>query len=258
MKTQRITIDPFFWRRLKRWNDGIGALIEERRGEPSESEPVDALGFVLEHGTELPPELLRDEISVMIVGGAHPVGTALSAALDNLCRYPEEGQKVIDEVRAFVAAKDGQPFTLDEVSALEHLDRFADESIRISPPIHTISRRVKPGKVAVVNGYELAANTEVLFPPFAIHRNPALWPDPLAFRPDRFLEPPQPYTFIPFGVGERKCLGRSYARMCVRVMLTVLLSEFDLSIDTSRPVVYKLGPLMMVPKNPLTGRITMT
>jgi cytochrome P450 len=169
VKTQGITIDPRFRRKLERWNDGIGDLIEARRGEGSESAPVDALGFVLEHGTGLPPELLRDEISVMIIGGVHPVGTAMSAALDNLCRYPDEGQRVIDEVRAFVGAKGGQPFTLDEVNALEHLDRFADESIRLSPPVHIISRAVKPGKTAVVNGYEIAANTEVVFAPFAVH-----------------------------------------------------------------------------------------
>jgi cytochrome P450 len=122
--------------------------------------------------------------------------------------------------------------------------------------VHIISRAVKPGKTAVVNGYEIAANTEVVFAPFAVHRNPALWEDPLAFRPDRFRDQPQPFTFMPFGVGERTCMGRSYARMCVRVMLTVLLSEFDLSIDTSRPLVYKSGPLVIVPKHPLTGRIT--
>lgn len=256
VKTQGITIDPWFWGKLRGWNDGIAAVIEAQRGEQAESTPVDALGVVLEHGTELSPELLRDEISLMIIGGVGGVSTALSSALDNLCRYPEEGQRVIDEVRAFVGAKGGQPITLDEVNGLEHLDRFADESIRLAPPVHIISRAVKPGETAVVNGYELAAKTEVVFAPFAVHRNPALWEEPLAFRPDRFLDEPQPYTFMPFGVGERTCIGRSYARMCIRVMLAVLLSEFDLSIDTSRPMGYKSGPLIIVPKNPLTGNVS--
>lgn len=261
LKTQGITINPWFWRKLERWNAGITRIIADRNQAHSadsgaESLPNDALGFVLRRGTQLSPEQLRDEVSTMLIGGIHPVATALSAALYNLCRYPDEARPVIDEVRRFAASEGGKSPSLEAIMGLGCLDRFVDETMRLSPPVHIISRAVKPGKVARVNGYEVPTGTEVVFSPFAVHRNPDLWPSPLEFRADRFLSPPEPYTYFPFGVGERTCMGQPYAKLCLRAMLFVLLSEFELSVDTSRALENKSGPLIIVPKHPLMGQIS--
>jgi cytochrome P450 len=255
--TQGITIDPFFWRVLARWNRQIAAFIDARRqAAPAEGPPVDALAFVMRHGTALSPTALRDEVSTMLLGGIHPVGTALSAALHNLSRFPAAARPVVDEARAFAAGLRGRDATADEYLALPHLDRFIDESMRLAPPVHIISRRVKDGRVAVVNGHQLEAGTEVIYAPFAVHRNPTLWPDPLEFRPDRFLSEPEPFTYLPFGLGERTCMGRPYARLCLRVVIATLLSAYDLAVDASKPLATASGPLILVPKHPLVGRIT--
>ena len=159
-------------------------------------------------------------------------------------------------MRAFAAGRGDSGATAEEYLALPHLDRFVDESMRLAPPVHIISRKVKAGHVAVVNDHELEAGTEVIYSPFAVHRNPDLWPDPLEFRPDRFLTDAEPFTYLPFGLGERTCMGKPYARLCLRVVIATLLADYNLALDASKPLATASGPLILVPKHPLLGRIT--
>ena len=73
LTTQGVTFDPCFWRVLARWNGRITAFIDARwQAAPSEGPPVDALAFVMRRGTELPPILLRDEVSTMLLGASTP------------------------------------------------------------------------------------------------------------------------------------------------------------------------------------------
>jgi len=258
LKTNGTTLDPRFWWVLRRWHQEISEVVDRRFQQGADAvAPTDALGFVTKNGTKLPRDILKDEVSTMIVGGVHPVATALSAALYNLCRYPDEGRRVMDEVRDVASRRDLRTLTLADVKALECLDRFADESMRLYPPVHIIMRAVLPGKVGVLGGYALPANTEVVFSPWVMHRTARYWEAPLEFRPARFAKAPAPYTFMPFGVGERTCMGQPYARLCIRIVLATLLTEANIEVNVSKPLALAFGPLIIVPKNPLHGQLSL-
>jgi cytochrome P450 len=61
-----------------------------------------------------------------------------------------------------------------------------------------------------------------------MQRSPQVYADPLRFRPERFLEPQAPYTFIPFGGGARRCIGASFAMMEIKTVLRTVLERVEL------------------------------
>jgi len=94
-----------------------------------------------------------------------------------------------------------------------------------------------PRKLSVpldLGGYRLPAGALVAASVRGVQRSPQLYPDPLAFRPKRFLERRAPYTFIPFGGGERRCIGASFALMEARTVLRAVLQRVELRADRPR------------------------
>ena len=80
-----------------------------------------------------------------------------------------------------------------------------------------------------VDGVHLPAGTDVTPAIWLAHTRPEAYPDPYAFRPERFLDkPPSTYTWIPFGGGVRRCIGAAFAEMEMRVVLGEILRRFDL------------------------------
>ena len=97
------------------------------------------------------------------------------------------------------------------------------ETLRLYPAGWTGSRRA--ARDITVAGVDIAEGTLVLYSPYLTHRDPALWPEPTAFRPERFeaAEPPAGYWgYIPFAAGPRTCLGRHYAQLLMRTALGAL------------------------------------
>jgi cytochrome P450 len=105
------------------------------------------------------------------------------------------------------------------------------ETLRLYPAGWTGSRRA--ARDVTVGEVEIEEGTLVLYSPYLTHRDPALWPDPTRFRPERFEAgtPPAGYWgYIPFAAGPRTCLGRHYAQLLLRTVLSVL-SERHLRFD---------------------------
>jgi cytochrome P450 len=102
----------------------------------------------------------------------------------------------------------------------------AKETLRLRPVVPLVLRRVKiPTEIA---GYELPAGVSVAPNILLLHRRPDLYPDPAAFRPERFLERPAgTYTWIPFGGGVRRCLGASLALLELKAVLRVIAERVD-------------------------------
>lgn len=103
-----------------------------------------------------------------------------------------------------------------------------NETLRLYPAGWTGSRRTH--RDTTVAGIDLPEGTLVLYSPFLTHRDPALWPDPTAYRPERADDGVPPWGFIPFAAGERTCLGRHYALLVLRTVLEVL-GEHTLRFD---------------------------
>ena len=87
-----------------------------------------------------------------------------------------------------------------------------------------------------VDGLTLPAGTDVTPSMWLAHTRPDAYPEPYAFRPERFLDtPPSTYTWIPFGGGVRRCIGAPFAELEMRIVLETVLTRFDIRAAGRRP-----------------------
>jgi cytochrome P450 len=201
--------------------------IEERRRDPAVGERQDILSLLtlarFEDGAEMDANEIRDQLLTLLLAGHETTATALAWTIDLLLRYPPVLQRLIDEV--------------DAGSGDRYLRAVIQESLRLRPVVPLAGRRL--ASELRVDGYTLAPGTDVTPAIWLTHTRPDLYPEPLAFSPERFLDqPPTTYGWVPFGGGVRRCLGAAFAEMEMRVVLTEILGHRLLSPaspDAERP-----------------------
>ena len=150
---------------------------------------------------------LRDELMTLLVAGHETTATALAWAFERLLRAPSALARVQGEL---------------EQGGGHYLDAVIKETLRLRPIIPIVVRRLT-GSMEL-HGHVLPAGANVAPCIYLAHRRPDIYPDPAAFRPERFLDSPaDPYGWIPFGGGTRRCLGASFAMYEMKVVLSTVL-----------------------------------
>jgi len=189
-----------YLRRVRR----LDALLYERIDRDEDDGSL--LGVLKATGASR--EQLRDQLATLLAAGHETTAGSLGWALERLARHPE----------ALARMRDG-----DEA----YLDAVVKEVLRVRPVLAITPRKV-------VDSYELGGWT---LPPgvhvtpciYLAHRRPELWEDPTAFRPERFLGgAPEPYAFIPFGGGVRRCVGAAFASLEMKEVLRAVAGRFAL------------------------------
>ena len=156
-----------------------------------------------EDGSAMSDEELRDELMTLLVAGHETTATSLAWAVERLVRNPHVLARLDDEV----AAGDD-----------EYVDAVCKETLRLRPILPLVLRRLT--EPMEIGGRLLPAGVDVAPCIYLIHRRADVYPEPDAFRPERFIERPAgTYTWIPFGGGVRRCLGASFAQFEMRVVL---------------------------------------
>ena len=203
----------------------------------------DLLGLLID--SALPDQQVRHELVTMIIAGHETVAAALAWTLMLLA----EDQPAQERVRAELAAHPEPVPMLGYRERLPFTRAVVDEALRLYPPAWTLSRRAR--EADVVAGREVPARTMVIVSPWLLHRRPDLWPDPLAFRPERFCDPAAGRVgYLPFGQGPRLCIGREFALGEMMIVLGRLLPGLRLSVPAgwTRP-----APLAQVAVHPRGG-----
>ena len=171
-----------------------------------------------EDGSPMTDKELRDELMTLLVAGHETTATALAWALEALARHPRVLARLRDEI---------------DRGEDDYLDAVIKETLRLRPVIALVLRRLTAPME--IGGRTLPAGVSVAPCIYLLHRRPDLYPDPRAFRPERFLEqPPGTYTWIPFGGGVRRCLGASFAQFEMNVVLREVVSRLELVPGSSR------------------------
>ena len=191
------------------------ALIAERRAEGADR--ADVLAMLLEatheDGSPMSEQEIRDELLTLLVAGHETTATTLAWAFERLVREPAALERLTAEIdsgeEAYVTA------TIQET--------LRDRPVLPNAAPRYVNKEVSIGDWTYQPGACLVAQS------YLIHHDPEIYPDPHAFRPDRFLDnPPGTYTWIPFGGGRRRCLGASFAMLEMKVVLRTLLGSCDL------------------------------
>jgi cytochrome P450 len=220
-------------------------LLERRRHSDNAERP-DVLTMLIaasERGNGLTDEEIRDEMVTLLLAGHETTATALSWTVVRMLQHPEVYARVTDELHDALA--DGQPIG-GRLDSLLYLDATIREALRLNPVIPDIGRKVTwPIRIS---GWDLPIEAIVVPSIDLTHRNPAVWPEPEKFKPERFLERrPTPYEFFPFGGGIRRCIGMSFAMFEIKAVLTRVLARCELRIAPGYQPRMKRRAITMVP-----------
>ncbi|XP_063231457.1 cytochrome P450 4g1-like [Bacillus rossius redtenbacheri] len=198
--------------------------------------PKKRLGF-LEHMVSikvenpglLSIEELQDQVMIIIAGGTDTTAYAVATTLMLLGLHQDVQRKVLQEQASIFGEDTSRPATTRDLQQMVYLEQVINETMRLYPVVPFVARRVDED--VSVNSYTLPAGTIVLIPIYLVHRNPEYFPNPGTFDPDRFSRENSAChpacSFIPFSYGRKMCLGKSYAYMAMKTMLSVLLRRYE-------------------------------
>jgi cytochrome P450 len=215
------------YRRLGALSDRIDELlaaeISERRADPTVDERDDILSMLVaarfDDGSRMEDAELRDQLMTLLLAGHETTATGLAWTFDLLFRNPDAFARLVGEVRE---------------GGAEYLDAVVEESLRVRPVVPFTGRQLR--EPAELGGYELETDTVVMAAISLTHTRPDLYPEPRAFRPERFLDgETETYSWIPFGGGTRRCIGAAFAQFEMRVALATILRSCELRPGSDRP-----------------------
>ena len=202
------------------------AEIADRRRSPDLAEREDILSSLLvatfEDGSGMDDREVRDQLMTLLLAGHETTATALAWTFDMLMRNPAPAARLTEEIRA-----EGED---DDT----YLRATITEALRLRPVVPIAGRRL--AEPLEVDGFPLDAGTDVTPAIWLTHTRADIYPEPYAFRPERFLgEGPETYSWIPFGGGVRRCLGAAFAEFEMKIVLTEVLRRCDLHPGADRP-----------------------
>ena len=211
----------------RRANELMFELVAERRAAEQAGEPLgdDILAMLLqarhEDGSPMSADELRDELMTALVAGHETTASQLAWAFERLAREPAVVARIAKET--------------DEGESDEYLNATINEILRHRPVLPNAEPRLTKRPITI-GGFEYPAGVSLLASAFLVHHDPEIYPEPEAFRPERFVgTSPGTYTWLPFGGGRRRCLGASFALQEMRIVLRATFERFELSPAGDRP-----------------------
>ena len=214
----------------------IYAEIDRARADPGLRERDDVLALLLgarrEDGSGMTRDELRDELMTVIAAGHETTATGLSWFFERVVRHPE----VEERLRAEIAAGED-----------EYLDATVRETLRVRPVIMDVVRRIT--RPTTIGGWDLPAGTDVVPSIGLVQLREDVYPDPYAFRPERFLGEGAggAYTWIPFGGGVRRCVGAAFAQLELKVMARAIMERARLTAADPAPEPQRAAHVSVVP-----------
>jgi cytochrome P450 len=196
----------------------IYQLIDERRaGANGNGDDVLAMLLEARHedGSPMSPLELRDELMTLLVAGHETTASELAWGFERIARTPAVSARLAE--------------VIDSGDDDAYLTATVQETLRHRPVLPNSAPRLVMEPVEI-GGWTYPEGVCLLPDAYLIHHDPEIYPEPYAFRPERFLdEPPGTYTWIPFGGGRRRCLGASFAQLEMKIVLRAVFAQSELA-----------------------------
>lgn len=253
-RLQRAWFPPWarYLRASQRFDAWLRGKVAARRAQENRGE--DVLSLLLDaradDATPMEHDELRDQLVTLLLAGHETTSITLASCLEHIHRHPE----VLKRLRAELA---NAPTSPEELQRSPYLSAVIDETLRVAPIVSDVTRKLQ-GPLWLDDQLLLNRGEGVMVLIEALHCDPELYPNPSAFRPERFLERKfTPYEYVPFGGGARRCLGAAFSDYETKILLATLLRRTDLQLTRKRPDPrirrnVTLGPKHGVPMRVLT------
>ncbi|WP_445245462.1 cytochrome P450 [Microcoleus sp. OTE_8_concoct_300] len=224
-------------------------LYQEIRDRKTQSEPLgeDILSLLIlardEAGGPMSDVELRDELMTILFAGHETTATALAWALCWIHYIPEVREKLLQELNS-IDVENCEPA---EIAKLPYLNAVCCETLRIYPIVLFTFPRLLQAPMQLM-GYNIPKGMILAPCIYLVHHRPDIYPEPKRFKPERFLERQfSPYEYLPFGGGNRRCIGSAFAMFEMKLVLAKVLSRYSLELAENRPVLPVRRGLTMAP-----------
>lgn len=226
------------WGRFLRQKQQVDQLIYEEireRRDKGDFDRSDILTLLMsardDAGQAMTDEELHDELMTLLVAGHETTASALTWALYWIHRLPDVHDKLLHQLSSL-----GQDAPPSEIAKLSYLTAICQETLRIYPIVISPFFRVLKAPLQVM-GYQFEPGTVLVPSIYLTHHREDIYPEPKRFKPERFLERQfSSYEYLPFGGGNRRCLGMAFAQFEMKLVLAAIVSRFGLTLTTRRPV----------------------
>src|SRR5277367_5238476 len=216
----------------------VAELINRRR--QTGEEHFDFLEMLMasrdrDSGAPMSDKELIDEVLTLIVAGHETTASALTWTWYLISQHPDAAARLQGEADR---APDDSTLGLDAAESLTFTHQVLQEALRLYPPGWLITRRTLESDE--LGGFPIAARTDVFISPYMLHRHPAFWSEPEEFRPERFAgadaEERHRFSYIPFAVGPRHCIGENIAMFEMLVHVHAMSRRFRLTRAGNEPI----------------------
>jgi cytochrome P450 len=244
-----------YQRSVRNLNALVYRIIGQRHAPQAGDQYDDLLDMLLaardEAGQGMTDRQLRDEVMTLLLAGHDTTALATTWTLVLLAQHPEVEARLLAEVDSVLG---GRLPTVADAPRLPYTEHVFTESLRLYPTAWAIGREAI--RDTSIGGQRIRKGTNVLMSPWVIHRDPRFYDQPDVFNPDRWadgLEKRLPrFAYVPFGGGQRVCIGSSFAQLESTLLLAQIAQRFHLALaDPARPVeplpVVTLRPREAVP-----------
>ncbi|WP_052302346.1 cytochrome P450 [Bacillus sp. SG-1] len=179
-----------------------------------------------DEGEGMPREQLQDELMTLTLAGHETTANLLTWCLYALAKNEGAKRKLYREIDRVLGTK---RITSDDLPRLTYTKQVLQEALRLYPPAWMF------GRIAIedesIGDYSVKKGENILVSPYVMHQKIEYFEEPLAFKPERFLEKQPPYAYFPFGGGPRVCIGNHFALQEATIILAMLVQKFDVCLD---------------------------
>jgi cytochrome P450 family 4 len=198
-------------------------------GEKKRQAFLDLLVEASQNGVVLTDQEVKEQVDTIMFEGHDTTAAGSSFFLSMMGCHPDIQEKVIQELDEIFGDSD-RPATFQDTLEMKYLERCLMETLRMYPPVPIIAREIKTDLKLASGDYTIPAGCTVVVATFKLHRQPHIYPNPDVFNPDNFLPEKTAnrhyYAFVPFSAGPRSCVGRKYAMLKLKILLSTILRNF--------------------------------
>ncbi|XP_012228846.1 cytochrome P450 4g15 [Linepithema humile] len=216
--------------------DDLDDIDENDVGEKKRLAFLEMMIEMRRNGEQMTDEEIKEEVNTIMFEGHDTTAAGSSFALCVLGCHPDIQARVHEELDSIFGDSDRQ-CTFHDTLEMKYLERVILETLRLFPPVPVIARKLNKDTKIVTGDYILPRGATIVIAQLLAHRSEKYYPNPLVFNPDNFLPEKMQqrhyYAYIPFSAGPRSCVGRKYAMLKLKVLLSTILRNYRVISDKS-------------------------